>query len=344
MTLGCDADYRASVVDAGGAVVVNLEVITKLEFFRLINDSSTASVTSTFDPDCCAQVGDVRSWRHWLVIYRNADFMWAGPILTCEWSQGQVEIMASDITSIMARRVPHTARSFAGADTMDVAHFLINDAFNVADPPYTIETPDGARGAVATVDYEIGFGQTLDHLKTLTENNGIDFTAVGSTIYLLPDAWESPVGALTDADFPQGLNVAEDGTAFATRWVVFGSDDSGAMGEAGGPHPFYGLVERFVQDTSITTNEAATIAARSRLNTSLPLPLYIDTQDVTLSSDSAVNLATLIPGWTLDVSTVTTCRDVTERLKIIGLDVSADENGESIKVQVGPLTTGMEAA
>ncbi|MFF4602694.1 hypothetical protein ACFY12_08070 [Streptomyces sp. NPDC001339] len=90
-------------------------------------------------------------------------------------------------------------------------------------------------------------------------------------------------------------------------------------GEAGGADPYYGLLERYVEQTTITSDAAAVDAARSRLRSSLPVPVFIDTQEVTISPDAAVEVPLLVPGWCLDITTQMTCRPISQRLKTIGL-------------------------
>ena len=334
--LGCAAEYFAVVADRDGAVLSNLVTVTQIEFSRVLNDSSTARVVVVPDLDCCEQLGDVRAWRKWLHIYRNSVYVWGGPILTADWSLGQVEINAADIIAVLNRRTPHASRLFEDTDLTEIAEWLIADGFLPDDPGHTVAVmaDSGVRGVR---EYTQDIGQTGDHLKDLADS-GLDFTAVGSSILLLPDGWDASVGRLTDADLPDGLNVAEDGTALATRWVVYGSDGSGAKGVAGGIHPYYGLIERSVQDSSIKDSDSAAAAARSRLNASLPVPVYIDTQEVTLSSDAGIDVARIVPGWCVDLSTTTTCRDVSQRMKVTGLRVTADGNGEAVKVQLGPVS------
>ncbi|MET7526815.1 hypothetical protein [Streptomyces sp900116325] len=76
---------------------------------------------------------------------------------------------------------------------------------------------------------------------------GLDYTAVGSKILLMPEEHCVRVGALTDADFPDGPVIVEDGLALSARWVIHGKDD--VKGEAGGVHPYYGLLERAVEES-----------------------------------------------------------------------------------------------
>lgn len=335
-SLGCAAAYHAVIADRDGAIITNLTTLSVVEYTRVLNDASTGRVSGIPDLDCCARLGDVRSWRHWLHLYRNGVYVWGGPVLTAEWSRGGFEINAGDLVSVLNTRTPHESQTFRGTDLADIGTWLIGDALAPDDPGHTV-TVLAPAGVTGTREYTADVGQSGDHLKDLADS-GLDFTVVGNSLLVMPDDWSPSVGLLTDADLPDGLTVAEDGTALATRWIVYGDETSGAKGVAGGVHPYYGLIERTVQDTSIKDTESAQAAAESRLRASLPVPVYIDTQEVTLSPDAGVDVDRLVPGWCLDLATTATCRNITQRMKITGLHVTADGDGESVKVQLGPVS------
>lgn len=335
--LGCDASYHVVVADRAGATISVLNTVTEVEFTRVLNDASTCKIVTVPDVDCCEQLGDVRAFRAWVHVYRNSEYVWGGPVLTVDWRLGEVEINAADIVSVLNRRTPHQSRSFTGTDTTEVARWLVDDGFAPDDPGHTVEVLGGS-GVTGTRSYTLDRGQTGDHLKDLADNGGLDFTAVGASLLLLPDGWDANVGLLTDADLPDGLAVSEDGTALATRWVVFGEDGSGAKGVAGGVDPYYGLIEQTIQDTSLKDQASAQAAAESRLAASLPAPVFIETQQITLSPDAGVEVPRLVPGWCVDLATTATCRNISQRFKITGLRVTADGDGESVQVQLGPVS------
>lgn len=333
-TAGCGT-HTAFVVDRDGAIVSDLSVLVIVEWRRILDDVSGARVRVIPDGDCCEQLGNVRTWRHRLVIARDGQHVWDGPIIQAEWRDGQVDLFASDFLVFLDRRVPHESITFTNADLTDIASWLIEDGFAPDDPGHTVEVM-GRSMVEGGREYTQDIGQTGDHLRDLAES-GIDYTAVGSKILLLPETWSASVGTLTDEDMPEGMVVVEDGSALATRWIVHGNEDSGIKGEWGGADAYYGLLERSVEDTSITTDVSATAAARSRRNASLPVPVFLASEEVTLSPDAAVDVATLVPGWCVDVSTNATCRDLTQRMKILGVKVVEDGNGESVQVTLSPV-------
>jgi hypothetical protein len=323
--LGCKS-HSYTITDREGRVISSGGLLTEVEYNRVLNDSSSASVTiGVSDAECCNQLGGVRSWRHRLNIYRGVSLMWSGFVLNPRWDVESMTVQAVDLVGLLDRRVPHQDFNFTGTDLTAIAQLLIEDAFFPDDPGHEIVVigPSGVTGGRA---YPQNIGQTADHLRDLADT-GIDFTAVGNTIVIMPDDFCEVVGRLTDTDLPDGLSVTEDGSNLVTRQIVAGSDESGVVGEAGGTNDYYGLLELYSEQTSITTTAAAQEAAVAKLASSAIVPVHIDTQSLTLSPDAAIDAASLVPGWCVDITTTATCRDVSQRLKITGLQVT--ESGGS---------------
>lgn len=332
MTIGCST-HSYTITDKDGGNVASSGTLTSVQYNRVLNDVSTASVViGTAAPGCCEQLAGVRSWRHWLNIFRGSDLMWSGPILNVDWTVDTVTVSAVDLFGLLDRRVPHQDLVFSGTDLTVIASELIEDGLAPDDPGHEISIigpamVDGGRS------YDQDIGQTADHLRDLTDT-GIDITVIGNRFVILPDDFCDVIGRLSDEDLPQGLQVTEDGASLATRQVVAGSEDGDILGSAGGTNDYYGLLEIYTEQTTITTNQAATAAARARLAVSAAVPVFIDTQDVTLSPTANVSMRSLVPGWCVDITTDSTCRRVTQRLKITGLKVTETATQEQIMLQV----------
>lgn len=342
--LGC-ASHTYVVRDRSGARVTASGVLTSVEWHRVLDDASTARVTVAGGADCCGDLSRLRTWRQTLDVYRGGTFVWSGPITQVEWTTDGVTIDAVDIIGLLDRRVPHQNFTFTGTDLNEIARQLIEDGFAPDDPGHTT-TVIGPAGITGGREYSRGVGQTADHLRDLADT-GIDFTAVGNNIVLLPETFCAVVGRLSDQDMPEGLIVAEDGTALATKWYVAGSSDD-VLGEAGGADPYYGLLERYVEQTSVTDTDSAQQAAEAKLRASSAAPVFIDTQQVTLSPTSPVAVEQLVPGWCLDITSSGTCRRITQRLKIVGVDVAetggtGDTAGQE-QVQVQVAASGAETS
>lgn len=334
--LGCST-HTYVVRDRDGARVSASGVLTSVEWHRVLDDVSTARVAIAGGVDCCGDLSQLRTWRQTLDIYRGGTFVWSGPITQIEWTVNGVTIDAVDIIGLLDRRVPHQNFTFVDTDLNDIAATLIEDGFAPDDPGHSV-TIIGPAGVVGGRKYTAGVGQTADHLRDLAET-GMDFTAVGNNIVLLPETFCAVVGRLSDADLPEGLIVAEDGTALATKWYVSGQSAE-VVGSAGGVDPYYGLIERYIEQTSVTDVASANAAAEARVRTTSSAPVFIDTQQVTLSPTAPVSIEQLIPGWCLDITSAGTCRTITQRLKIVGVDV-AESGGdgntagqEQVQIQV----------
>jgi hypothetical protein len=327
MTVGCET-HSYNITDREGGMVTASGVLTDVAYSRVLDDASTAQVViGVSGAACCAELANIRTWRHCLNIFRGDQFMWSGPITGVDWSFDSVTVNATDIIGLLDRRVPHQDFTFTGTDLTDIARQLIEDGLAPDDPGHTV-TVIGASGVLGGREYDKDIGQTADHLRDLADT-GMDFTAVGNNIVLLPDDHCEVVGRLSDEDLPEGVTVTEDGAALATRWIVAGSDESGVVGTAGGVDAYYGLLEVYTEQTSITDQASADAAAASRLAVS-SASVTIDTQNVTLSPTANVDVLSLVPGWCLVITTSATCRDISQRLKITGLQVSEDGgNGDT---------------
>lgn len=320
--VGC-ATHSYTITDRDGRLIANPGTLINVSYNRVLNDVSTALATvGITDPDCCAQLGDVRAWRFQLNIYRGSDFIWSGLIVNIEWSRDEVQFRAVDIVGLLERRVPHQDFNFVSTDLTEIARQLIDDGFAPDDPGHEV-TVMGLAGVTGGRTYEENIGQTADHLRDLADT-GIDFTTVGNNIVILPDDFCEVVGLLSDDDLPEGVSVAEDGGSLATRQIVAGSEESGVVGVYGGTNPYYGLLEIYEEQTSITDQLSAQAAAQARQEASSVAPVFIDTRNVTLRPTTAVDVQNLVPGWCIDVTSYATCRRISQRLKITGLQISED--------------------
>jgi hypothetical protein len=342
---GCGS-HSAVVLDRSGATVAAAEVLTEVEWSRVLDGTSSARVLIKPDGDCCNRLGKIGSWRNRLVVFRDSRYVWDGPITDVSWSLGEVEVMAEDVSVWLDNRVPHQDRKFTNVDLSEIAEWLIGDAFAPDDPGHSVEVV-GKAGITGSRAYSANIGQSGDHLRQLAEA-GLDYTVIGSKILLLPENHMVPVGRLSDTDMPDGLEVSEDGKSLVTRWIVAGGGQSGVIGTAGGVDEWYGLHERYVEMSEIPDVASATQAAQARRRVSSAVPVFIDTREVTISPLANIDVPSLVPGWALDITSAGTCRQVTQRLKIVGLKVAeragdADTPGsESVQVQVA--ATAAEAA
>lgn len=348
--VGC-ATHSALVLDRTGAVVCAVESLLEVIWGRILNETGTARVVVRPQGDCCACMAGVRTWRHRLVIWRGASVVFDGPIVMVEWTADGVEITAQDVSAWLDRRTPHQEMAFVDTDLATIARELVTDAFIPDDPGVTVSI---VAPALISGDrsYSIDVELVLDHLRDLA-STGLDWSVAGSSILLMGTGFCDVIGSLSDADFPQGLRVIEDGGAVATRWVLWAApDDEGALRKAtsGGVHDYYGLLEA-VHDSlapqdlgaaSILDQSSADAAAADLLATSVPAPVFIDTGAGPLSPQASIDIASVIPGYCLQIASVATCRPVTAVQKVV--EVSVQETGATEQARVLCAPTGSAGA
>lgn len=342
MALGC-ATHGYTITDRTGGHVAASGRLSNVKYNRVLNDSSDATVIIGVEGlDCCDELGNIRSWRHWLNIFRNGVFVWSGPVVNVTWSHSDVIVNATDLIGLLDRRVVHRLLTFARTDVATIAAALIEDGLRPDDPGHatTIVAPTAATGGRT---YQAWIGQTADHLRDLAET-GLDFTATGQNILLLPDDYAETIGRLSDDDLPEGLRVSEDGASLATRQIVAGDEDTGFVGVAGGSNDYYGLLEMYTEQNTLKTLSDVDQAAAAKLRGSLNVPVFIDTQNVTLSPTAPVIIEQLVPGWCVDITSAQTCREITQRMKMTGLSVAEDGTGEKITLQVSALGDDLEVS
>lgn len=337
---GCSG-HTAAVLDRYGAVVCSADVLVRVEWSRLLDETASATVEIVPQGDCCQQASNIRTWRHRLVIWRGEHAVFDGPITLVEWSPVDVRVSAMDASAWLDRRVPHTDQAYAGADLCDIAASLLSDAL-LPDDGIEVErvSPSLVFGDRA---YTADTGLVLDHLRDLS-NTGLDWTCAGGRILLMGEGFCDVIGKLSDADFPEGLRVVEDGGATVTRWVMWAGPEGETKAEAGGPDDYYGLLEavhdgRAPQDegaASVLDANSAQAAVESQLALSYPSPVFIDTGAGPLSADTALDIAAVIPGFCVEVASTATCRTVTAVQKVHEIRVAEDANGEQARILCAP--------
>lgn len=359
MQVGC-SNHTAAILDRDGAIVCQADALTAVQWGRVLNETATARATIQPRGDCCQCMGQVRTWRHRLVIWRAGLPVFDGPVVVAEWSPDGVDVVAYDVSAWLDRRLPHSDMDFTSTDLTTIAETVIADALLPDDPGVVVEVVSPSL-IFGDRSYRIDVDRCLDHLRDLS-NTGMDWTVAGGRILLFGASFSDSIGSLSDADFPQGLRVIEDGASLVSRWVLWGAIDpardsegrfvsgasigSGIKSVAGGIHDYYGLLESVHDSLAVQNLGAASVqdqtsadaATASLLASSLPAPVFIDTGAGPLSPSAPVDIADLIPGYCLQVASVATCRPVTAVQKIYELLVADGPSGESAQVICAPLS------
>jgi hypothetical protein len=342
--LGCGVN-TASIWDRlERRKLVDLDDVTCLEYSRELDDLSDATVTVGREGECCAVLDQVRSWRHALLIHRDGQLAWSGPILRPEYATTETVISAVDRGAWLDRRLVRTTREECGGLT-DITRAVIEEA---------LTHPDGAadetgleveyRACTHTDtcrEFEACRSTSAAELRNLARGP-LNFTVLGRK--MLVWCGSDAIGRtamLQDKDFMGELTVIEDGYQLATAVCVQGD---GVQAYCGGTDPYYGLVEVTIKDDSITTAAAAMQLACQEVAARSQPPLVLSVPDgIRLDPRAPVSFDELVPGVTIPVWSSATCRTVQQDMALTRVRVRqgcSDEGGEEeVSVTVAPVAS-----
>lgn len=349
--LGCSTDYQVLVTNrCGTSTVCELDNISELTWGRVLDDTSEAIIVMDLSGDgesgtCCDCVGNVRSWIHSVVVLRDGELVWGpGPVTNVLYKREQVAITARDVSAWMDVRKVHTDMDFLEEDTLLVAQTLIEDAMRPDDPCGIAQGTYVQPSAIPIIidreytseDPSEYAGDAFRELARTT----LDYTVLGSSILLGAPLIFGPYATLKDEDFLVDIEVEERGLETATHWTV---QSDLALGVAGGPDTYYGLLEQIVEEAAIDDDDQAAEVATNRLMASNPAPLYVNVPDeARLSPDAPVCMEQLVPGTLVNVNIRGQCREVYTQLKLTAVKVRvADGGDEEVGITLSPPGTAL---
>lgn len=337
--IGC-GEYRFGLVDRGGLPLGELSGTTSYLWDRRLDDISQTAITLSLSdarPECCELLAQARTWRTDLVVFRNNETVWRGPLVEIDLGVEDVNLVGMDVLAWFDKRTIRELLDFEdepGIDPVLIAEALLNHGLAIDDPGFGKFIYLLASDLKVKRLYEANSQYVMDALRDLADGT-IDYTAVGRRIYIGPEESFGSLGRWGDKYFPDGYRVIESGLDAAGVVTVRGADLQGGerivetvMGRPANLE-YYGILERLINDTSITDDlSAREKAERFAAAGDIP-PLIVRMDEGTLlSPETPVGINQLIPGVTIDFLGEMTCRPVRQRLRLQRVSVS-DEGGET---------------
>lgn len=328
----------------GGQVpVAPIKDPTALEWNRVLNDVSdaTVDVATGQHGECCSVYGKIGTWGHEIVMFRDGERVWEGPITNIKWRRGGVSIIAQDVLA-RSKRKATTARYVEVADqVVDQALLDIQDCFATNDPNVLahVQVLGAGTGPANTRDVKVYGGYWYDQLQELSKA-GLMWTVVGRRIILWPSTVNlGTTATLLPADHMSGeVEIEEDGMELATDTVAV--NDEGLAGtNYTGVDPFYGQVEMLIASDGLTSAALNSVAAQhGELHRPAPLILNVP-QGSVLSCDAPFGIDELVAGTTVPVKVDSgLCRTLLATQQLTNLKVTQNSDGEKVAVTVQPLS------
>jgi len=358
----------AFIFDRGGRnKIAQITPTESVKWDRRRDDISEATV-KVINPsgDCCTTLNSIAVGRHELVIYRNGDRVWEGPITRTTHTSTGVEIVAHDICHYLSRTIMHSAYdnryakngSKVGLVTTRMTNILLRELARkeALSPPVNIlpylTVLDSSKGA-KTSRYTHAYQRTVwEEMDSLAWRAGMDYTTVGRRL-ILNDV-HHPIGytpLLSQAHFVDELIVTTYGMELATRTAV--TDGEGHWAATGGNDPFYGEVEllanlydvsvRPTDPTKPTAEElkamASSMLSQAQRNRAgrYPVPVVVRIPDNSALDPSApLTIDQLVAGVRVPLRVELPCVEIQQEQKLDRLTVTQDSKGETITVVLSP--------
>ena len=259
--LGC-GHHRVFIYDRGGMVLRGeIKPLQRVQWGRKRDDIANCLInTNGFDQDCCELLGNLQSWAHEVVIFRDGERVFEGPITRLTYTSESVEIEAKDVMAYVYRRVmrqgyndayrridltPKTPPKPVGkpgggpytilgaGSVVDRALQITLDALAYRDPNVlqyvtALQYPDDAPLSRIVADYSRSAWEEIDDLAATA---GLDYTTIGRRIVY----WDThrTIGRLPemrDGDFSDPVIVTEYGMQFSNWYAV--TNNNGVAGIA----------------------------------------------------------------------------------------------------------------
>lgn len=315
--------------------------------------------------DCCQIVREMQAGRHEIVVFRNGDRVWEGPITRISYKAETVEVEAHDVMHYASRTIMRSAydnryrkkNSRVGPVTKRAQVILQNELIRKERLGYNIlkfldvrTHPKTTRTSRYTPAY---YSTVWEEMEYLGAKLSLDYTVLGRRI-IVNDVHDvlGRVEMLTDKDFTDELIVTSYGMELRTRSAV--TDGEGRWAAVGGVDPYYGEVE-FVDTmygeqakpaTTVkpTKEELAamvkemTSQAQRNLTGRYPIPTLVRIPDNTqLSPEAPVTVNELIPGIRVPIRATLACLELEQEQKLDFMQVEQQRGSdESVTITLSP--------
>lgn len=344
--------------DRGGTQSIGpLEPLVSVTWERLRDDISTATVTVERPSyECLTMLENVEPNRHELVIFRDEERVWEGPITLVTYGRSTVSLQARDVMHYANRTVDHHGHSNGNPNIVTVIQRslnLLNDELvrkEALDPPVNVlphvvayQTVNDAKTSKITLPYQMTIFEDID---AMAARSGLDYTVVGRSIVLsdVHTRWaQGP--QISEDDFIGEVIVSMYGMEHAT--TAFVTDGQGNVGTAGGLDAYYGeweILDTAYDEASATDGQEPpsvaemTSQAQRNLNGRNPVPTIVRVPDGSrLNPNGVLSMVHLVPGIRLPLVATLAGRKFSQMQKLDNVRVSEDgTSGEAITVTLSP--------
>lgn len=358
--------HEVFLADRGGRdsdIIEKLDGLTSVRWSRVRDDVSEHDVTLYgMGKDCRKALSEPGlAMRKELVVKRNGQRVWEGPIIRSHLTGSTAKLACRDIL-LFAQRTPcllkHSSAfgsggpQFVTARTMKIweTEMAIWEEWgaNLMD---NIVVRQNAQTAKTTRVSEKGSQYVWDDMEELAARAGMDYTVANRSLYLFDTHQFLGMGRrLTDADFLSELEVVEYGLELAVRSLV--TDGQGHFATSTLDDDYYGpfglLASAYTVNTATDRIPQSELADQAKRNarSRYPAPVVLRVPESSQLRPDAVDdlMPFLIPGTGFPVFSESTGRRVEMVQKLDRVNVEENEQGEtvSLTMSAAPIGSGLE--
>lgn len=338
--LGTGVTKAALYARGGQRKIADLPDASLMKYSRTQSEVSAATIVipTAGHASCCSVLGQIASWGHEVVIFRDGRRVWEGPVVQPSWRQSSVTITARDVMVKPGRS------GIREAVPVPTADYVVNQALYDLQRSYAGDDPNVlahlqviglSTGPLTTRDVAVGDGVWLDQITELVKA-GLRWTVVGRRIILWPATamvGRTHATLLPAQHMTAEVEVVEDGMGLLTSALAANDAQEVGYSPVTAVDPFYGRVENVVSSSAVGVPALTSVAAQTQ-QAAYPAPLTLRVpQGSVLSCDAPFDFSELVPGVIMPVEVVgTLCRDVRATQQIESVEVTVDGNGEQVAI------------
>lgn len=334
-------EWRAFIASKGGETIYGELDYTSLDMSRVLDDASTASVTVNMVSDNpgsydCDLINLIVPWQHELVLYRDSELAWCGPIVEpLTFSREQVEIGARDLFAWYERNTFPYPHDYLNVDLATILEQYAQDLVNadvISGAPSMNLQIEKVGLAWVSGDREVvlDYRYMADDMRELARS-GPDFTCIGRRMIIGGGHLNVPtLGILTDDAF-MDLTIEARGGVYANVVVVVGRSEGGfppvGIAENLTEIRKTGRVVMVYQEDNIMEQVGLDYAAWDRLRFLSRTPFF---PAGSFAPDAPVEFRDLIPGTMAELRMQLGCKILYGHWRISQIDVTVSEGVETI--------------
>lgn len=352
--LGCGV-YSVYVADRSGEVLLRELPWSSIHWTREQDNVSIAEVMLRQvdgGPNCCKLISGLYPWAYEIVIFRDSERVWTGPVTRIATNAGDVNITARDKAGWLFRRVIHNEHLYPtpGTDLSTIFNELIVDAMAVDNVPNLVPTATNTGILGERSYYPNKIEKAWNAIEELCRT-GVDFTMVGPD--MVAGSFEipaNPIAYLTAQAFADPPDIDIDGMEQVSVWYIGPTGSPGTsgfpfVGFFGAVDPDFGVLEDAAVEDKIEDQDSANTAAQTRWD--LTHEPVVNVKGGTLDVSAPMSVGLLVPGTVIRLAYEDTCYPLTQDYRLYHVDVRVDvgdDISEAIEVQFQPVGTTDEEA